>query len=682
MKKTVKIVGISLGVAVLLFLSLPFFMGDKSANKKQGETTQQATPQIFTSNPLTELVNRIASVFTKKGSAHPGANAAQNTNENALAGNEEMLADARGAAGSPLTEETPQAGGGEGGGLLFGDYEDEWVLAPQVAPEGTFRGMHEISAKGDAYDNYVRAERAARFTPVAINPQTKRVPDSKLARIFNPIKRFFGFDDPYSLEDTDWTDEEAARLAYARGERESAKNPRQFKRAGAPDMNMPNISYDGNNGTNMEENADSENENEILSKVLSLLYPEEKYEGNIQRIIEERFGPPPYTPEKQQAIQKFTGEERAFIRQTMQSVKQETLAVQQGKEEPKNATPSLIETLACGENKSLKSHNSVGCDTSKKIPNPVDEKKKEEVRLENAKKYPEFDNGKNYRIPVTVVYGQEMNIKQFSQGLQNELVFGEELQNDPDPEVQENYLAMQSGFVAQQMYQFMVSKANCEKNSCFWVAATDQPDHFLKESVDMAGNVVFKGDPLNRYAKIREEYIQTLPEKLTELGRTPEQIQQEIEFAQNFSPAYVAYTQEDLQAWARQNREMARDKNTATETTLAYTATAKTGATLIDLGLSPAIGKNAVAISESSEGKPISSIDRAKEISNDISYNLTLRKQAHEALEQHFGKEELRAKMESSFKRGTSTPDELKGDKENADNLRESRTDVGTYQRN
>ena len=431
-----------------------------------------------------------------------------------------------------------------------------------------------------------------------------------------------------------------------------------------------------------EENADSENENEILSKVLSLFYPEEKYEGNIQRIIEERFGPPPHTPEQQQAIQKFTREERAFIRQTLQSVKQETLAVQQEKEEPENATPSLIDTLACGDNQSLKSHNSAGCDHLKKIPKPVDEKKKEEVRLENAKKYPEFDNGKNYRIPVTVVYGQEMNIEQFSKGLQKNLVDGEELQNNPDPEAQENYLAKQPGFVAQQMYQFMVSKANCEKNSCFWVAATDQPDHLLKESVDMAGNVVFKGDPLNRYAKIREEYIQSLPEKLAELGKTPEQIQQEIEFAQNFSPAYVAYTQEVLQAWARQNRAMARDKNTETETTLAYTATAKTGATLIGLGLSPAIGKNAVAISESSGGKPISSINRAEEISNDISYNLTRHKQAQETIEQHFGKEELRAKMESSFKRGTSTPDGLKGDKESADNLRESRTDVGTYHRN
>ena len=47
MKKTIKIVGISLGVAVLLFLSLPFFMGNKPVNQKPGESAQQATPKFL-----------------------------------------------------------------------------------------------------------------------------------------------------------------------------------------------------------------------------------------------------------------------------------------------------------------------------------------------------------------------------------------------------------------------------------------------------------------------------------------------------------------------------------------------------------------------------------------------------------------------------------------------------------
>ena len=63
MKKRIgKIVLISLVSIVLLFLLLPFMAPGTEA--PQG--TKKANPQIFTSNPLTALVNRIAAVFQGK----------------------------------------------------------------------------------------------------------------------------------------------------------------------------------------------------------------------------------------------------------------------------------------------------------------------------------------------------------------------------------------------------------------------------------------------------------------------------------------------------------------------------------------------------------------------------------------------------------------------------------------
>ena len=63
MKKRIgKIVLISLVSIVLLFLLLPFMAPDTEAP----QSTKKANPQIFTSNPLTALVNRIAAVFQGK----------------------------------------------------------------------------------------------------------------------------------------------------------------------------------------------------------------------------------------------------------------------------------------------------------------------------------------------------------------------------------------------------------------------------------------------------------------------------------------------------------------------------------------------------------------------------------------------------------------------------------------
>lgn len=678
MKKTIKIVGISLGVAVLLFLSLPFFMGNKPVNQKPGESAQQATPQIFTSNPLTELVNRIASVFTKKGSAHPGANAAQNTNEQALAGNEELLADARGAAGSPLTEETPQAGGGEGGGLLFGDYEDEWVLAPQVAPEGTSRGMHEISAKGDAYDNYVRAERAARFTPVAINPQTKRVPDSKLARIFNPIKQFFGFDDPYSLEDTDWTDEEAARLAYAQGERESAKNPRQFKRAGMPDMNMPNISYDGDNGTNKEENALSQSEADaMLGKIYSLLSPESSFERFASNIADAKY-PAPRTPEQQEKWNKMRTEELEKMKEQAKN-KQKLMAQELAAKEKEDV--SLLGAVRCVSNTSLKG----GCINGvEPPPTPTDEEIKKSKR-DLAKKYPQGQEGPN--IPVTVIFGKETKPEELSQILQGTL-------GSVDTAIAKDSTEAKEGTAMAGLYEYMLQKSDCQNNPCFWVATQQQPDDLLQTSVEMAGKVTFKGDPLNLYPQVKEEYLRDLPKDM-------EGLRQEIE---NLSTAYVLYTQEDIHQWKTQQKENLANHNYS-ELSLPYTASANDGKTLLDMEFPTIIGTQTVAVSlVNTPKKPekreednqrekdnqrrrkkiptvISYEQRATHIAEDITQNFAIYQEVVDEMRDYASKKAINIGLSTSLERRSDESHPLNDYKKEMDTMTQDREKLGTHNR-
>ncbi len=682
MKKKIKIAAISLAVLVLVFLSLPFFAPKATSNPKAGENAQQNTPQIFTSNPLTELVNRIAAVFGKKNAGIHSAGGMQNANSNAVA--EEMLADARAAAANtPTTEETPKAGGEGPFGSFFGDGEEEWVLAPQFSPEGTTRGMHEISVKGDAYDNYIRAERAARFTPVAINPRTKEVPNSKLARIFNPIKRFFGFDDPYAT-DSDWyVDDEAARLAYVQGDSESAKDPRQFNRAGATDMNDLNISLGNQNVSNGNgEEETSFDENEVLSRVLSLVYPELEFESKIEKAADARFGPPPHSPKQKEERDNYTRKKLRLLKEKNREISLAALKEKKITELEDLATPSIAEAVKCN-NKSLKSSSSE-CPLKKDEPQPIDGRKKEEIKQKNAKDFPVIKGTTNYTIPITVVFGQEFDVNALTETIGGNLA--EELDPDTPPE---SLLEKKPGFTAQKLYHFMTSKANCDKNNpCFWVAAAKQEDFQLKERLDMAGKVTFKGDPLNRYAQIQEEYIQNLPEQLTaqfaQSGMSEEEIKdkikEETEYIRNFSPAYVLYTQTDLQAWHTQNLENLKNNN-AKEVSIAYTSTTKGGESFINTGLSPIIGGNAIAVSEDLGGATLSQEHAAEQIAKDTVDYLNRYLKARDDVDKILAEETIQGSLEFSEQRRESTPAGLVGDRAATDQLLDSRRDVGTYQR-
>ena len=67
MKKWAKYLGLTAGIALFIFLMLPF-LEPPTLNKTETVTQEQAAakPQIFTSNPLTEIVKRVARFFNKQ----------------------------------------------------------------------------------------------------------------------------------------------------------------------------------------------------------------------------------------------------------------------------------------------------------------------------------------------------------------------------------------------------------------------------------------------------------------------------------------------------------------------------------------------------------------------------------------------------------------------------------------
>ena len=74
MKKAVKIT-LTVGIcAVCLFLLLPF-LETQAPSKPDPAAEKKAEPQIFTSNPLTEIVGRIARFFGARDKAKSVRNA-------------------------------------------------------------------------------------------------------------------------------------------------------------------------------------------------------------------------------------------------------------------------------------------------------------------------------------------------------------------------------------------------------------------------------------------------------------------------------------------------------------------------------------------------------------------------------------------------------------------------------
>ena len=314
MKKTAgKIILIVCCAAVIAFLLLPFL--ETTAPDKTAGAGKKATPQIFTSNPLTDLVNRIARFFgASRGAQQPPQTltARQAAEQFGSPEGGETYADARAAGNYISTEETPDAGRRYNyGDASLQNEEGDWVLIRQTTPDGVNPGMHEVNSQENAYDAYMRQERSARFTPAARMKQRKAVPDSKLARFFNPIKRFFGFDDTEEkLPNADiWDDEQAAVLASSDGfGRSRGKNGSSFARGG-------NMDISGIGGGLPDGGSDGQTTN-----LLSYLDPDAALDQVADFLADSKY-PNPKNPQEQKAKEDYRQKRRLIRRQRQMCIR-------------------------------------------------------------------------------------------------------------------------------------------------------------------------------------------------------------------------------------------------------------------------------------------------------------------------------------------------------------------------
>lgn len=547
MKKTAgKIILIVCCAAVIAFLLLPFL--ETTAPDKTAGAGKKATPQIFTSNPLTDLVNRIARFFgASRGAQQPPQTltARQAAEQFGSPEGGEAYADARAAGNYISTEETPDAGRRYNyGDASLQNEEGDWVLIRQTTPDGVNPGMHEVNSQENAYDAYMRQERATRFTPAARMKQRKAVPDSKLARFFNPIKRFFGFDDTEEkLPNADiWDDEQAAVLASSDGfGRMRGLNGSSFARGG-------NMDIGGIGGGLPDGGSDGQTTN-----LLSYLDPDAALDQVADFLADSKY-PNPKNPQEQKAKEDYRQKRREENRRFFMAKAQERLNRLAAGQEPKDELNSILSGCTGTAPRPVKSVNSCAMPGTKYQPASQDEI--QAVKTQNANLFFQKTNKIMPASPIMVVLSRATDIPQ------------ENLEG-----AKEEYLK------TREIYDFMLQNEDCSSKPCYWVANAQQNNPELVESVEAAG-ATFKGDPLGKYQNIKQQFTDY---KLAQLppDAGDDERQQIVNQADEYATSYILYTKDDLKAVQAINRQAMKQRNPGMGAAL-YSSSAPVGKQLSD----------------------------------------------------------------------------------------------------
>ena len=526
MKKRIgKIVLISLVSIVLLFLLLPFMAPDTEA--PQG--TKKANPQIFTSNPLTALVNRIAAVFQgkqkrlerKAALAQAQADAANAKLNELYASAQNAPAESRYSAAAPGTEngETPRFNQPN----ATQDEDGNWVLVRQTAPEGAGRGMHEINSDDDAYERYVRQERAARYTP-ALAPESDEE-QSAFARVFAPIKNFFGFGKTPAQKAGVGPD----ALALAGGDGLGTTDGKTASTSARQKPGIPNITLNTRPGAGAKNAARGGEYAGPFTSAAEMFDPMVAIDRATEWAL--KNSDESLTTEERESLQEklkaFREQKRAELAAMLDKQVQEAAG-----DAP--ATDRLPSTIGCrGESGSLYNTGEQVCSISHSISEDPSAWKDAKA-LEQSKQA-----GRQQMI-------EKLNLQQLTDKLPevNVLVVLGKTNHLMPPDAQEQEGSASTSDM-REVYNALLKTQGCDKGECYWIPNRVQQYPDVREAVTAAGvNPV--EDPLDIYQKIAQKTLENLD---NETDLSDEATLRFMEIQRNLSekaPAYIPITRAQL----------------------------------------------------------------------------------------------------------------------------------------
>lgn len=542
-------------IGVILFLLLPFLETENNSTQTSAQTA--AEPQIFTSNPLTTLVQRLASLFRRnnpqgKQPAETTTAALTNQEVNERFGVAQYKA--RGSSDGDLEEErlssattgtVTQSASGE---TMYLNENGEWVLIRQITPENSTPGMHEINVKDNAYDTYVRQRAAAAANP-ALSTQgasvqaPKQESDSYWQKLISPVKKLFRSSEAEGVKNTglptDANADNAFALARADGFNPNGQNVRGKYVNTNPNFNMQ--------GAELEATTPQKKLKDI-EKVASLLNPEKAAE-DMAGVMAEMEVPQRDTPEQEQKYQEAKRKHKEEISQEMKGQILEHMSQLEQNLQDQDMLKQITQN-AC-RNDSLPG-NGVDC-APRQITDPGT---KQAVTAQNS----QFFTTKTHisevpLLPILPVGGVVTDPMQFQQ---------------LPPEMMEQGGLSPDVLASREILTFMSEVKDCQNSTCFAIANAIQQDPSLKDSIEMTG-WTFAGDTKN-YQAFEQPFVE---KRLAQLGpnATDEQRQQaEQQARKDFkesAPAYVFVNGQEL-ADIQQHLVAASRGNVSPETVVLY----------------------------------------------------------------------------------------------------------------
>ena len=187
-----KYIAVFLCIGVVFFLLLPL-LDDTASVAPVRKNSSKTIPQIFSSNPLTNLVNKVYAILTRSNKRMPSLLESLPVDEYLAEQIAEQEAPANRASIENLEEIGNQLALPSNASVqaVLVDDEGSWILVRQTSPASSQRGLHEINVHDSAYDRLLRMERQAKY---AGGQQTAEIPQSKWARFWQPIKEVLGLE--------------------------------------------------------------------------------------------------------------------------------------------------------------------------------------------------------------------------------------------------------------------------------------------------------------------------------------------------------------------------------------------------------------------------------------------------------------------------------------------------------
>lgn len=575
----------AVGLVLVLFLLLPFLETTAPNTATDATQAKKASPQIFTSNPLTDLVNRIARFFGKKNKTAAPTVAdnrrltAQQADhlfgvsqeENAVYASQHEATTQTGSYTTP--EQYEQA--------LFQTTDGAWVLVHQKSPEGAALGMHEINTRDNAYDTYIKQERMARFTPTAVAPKQESLPDSRLARLFRPIKKFFGWDDSTAARTgTIGVNGSKEGFVLASSERLGKNGKRKgSKFSRGLEVDAQPISLDGlpvAEAQEQKEKGYSGRDTDGTITMLNWLMSTQSVRNVAKLEATTKFGNPT-DPDEKKAKEEYAKKVEADM---LNEILYQPIKEAAGGKEPEEL---IGDTMTC-KPKSL-IHNFCEFSDGPKLPYSV--KQTKETLPDGDEAFSDGDLEKAKQAAANLFKNKTQNMKaggiDMPSNVKLTVVLGEVVKKDTPlenakyfslPEEEKN---LPDGLedLTEEQTEYLGKKANlfiqnhflkkCEDTTCFWVANSLQNHKGLQNGIE-AANFNFHGDPSGLYTPAYNELLSSLADKKLEedLSLFFEN-DKEKELFENFvllamqgknQPAYIPYTKEELQKIQQQNLDL------------------------------------------------------------------------------------------------------------------------------